>query len=207
MSTESFTFEKDASVSTDLWVKKSGWKNDVKLTLELVEEGSEKLLQKVYEGSLSLKEPMVEEKTFKITNRFTGTKAYLRVSMDGIAKENLIVNDMDYYLLSSGHDKVQKPEQEIVESEIAPVEYALSQNFPNPFNPSTVINYQIPKASKVTLKVYDMLGKEVATLIDGYKEMGSYSVQFNASSLPSGIYIYEIRTNEFIKSGKMMLLK
>lgn len=207
MSTRAFLFGKDASVSTDLWVKKSGWKNDLKLMIELVEEGSEKVLQKVYEGNLSLKESMAEEKTFKITNRFTATKAYLRVSVDGIAKENLIVNDMDYYLLSSGHDKVQKPEREIVESEIAPVEYALSQNFPNPFNPSTVINYQIPKASKVTLKVYDMLGKEVATLVDGYKEMGSYSVQFNASSLPSGTYIYEIRANDFVKSGKMLLLK
>ncbi|MGE5440637.1 MAG: T9SS type A sorting domain-containing protein, partial [Bacteroidota bacterium] len=79
--------------------------------------------------------------------------------------------------------------------------------YPNPFNPSTVINYQIPKASKVTLKIYDMLGKEVTTLVNEYKEQGRYSVEFNASRLPSGTYIYEIRTNDFVKSGKMLLLK
>ncbi|MGE5620970.1 MAG: right-handed parallel beta-helix repeat-containing protein [archaeon] len=88
-----------------------------------------------------------------------------------------------------------------------PTEYALLQNYPNPFNPSTVINFDIPQASKVSLRVYDMLGKEVATLVDGYKEIGSYSVRFNASSLPSGMYIYEIRANNFIRSGKMLLLK
>lgn len=85
--------------------------------------------------------------------------------------------------------------------------YSIFQNYPNPFNPSTTISYQIPKASKVTLKIYDILGKEVAVLVNGYKEMGRYSVQFNASKLPSGTYIYEIRANDFVKSGKMMLLK
>lgn len=85
--------------------------------------------------------------------------------------------------------------------------YGLSQNYPNPFNPSTVINFEIPQASKVSLKVYNMLGKEMATLVNGYKEMGRYSVQFNAKDLPSGMYIYEIRANSFIRSGKMLLLK
>ncbi|MCU7493005.1 MAG: T9SS type A sorting domain-containing protein [Ignavibacteria bacterium] len=94
-----------------------------------------------------------------------------------------------------------------MESETAPVEYALSQNYPNPFNPSTVINYEIPKTSRVTLKIFDMLGKEVTTLVNEYKEQGRYSVEFNASHLPSGTYIYELRANDFVKSGKMLLLK
>lgn len=83
----------------------------------------------------------------------------------------------------------------------------LFNNYPNPFNPVTVISYQIPIAGKVSLKVYDVLGKEVASLVDEYKNEGKYSVQFNASSLPSGMYIYEIRANNFIRSGKMLLLK
>ncbi|HEX2926365.1 MAG: T9SS type A sorting domain-containing protein [Ignavibacteria bacterium] len=86
-------------------------------------------------------------------------------------------------------------------------EYAISRNYPNPFNPSTVIDYQVPKTSKVTLKIFDMLGQEVATLVNEVKETGRYEVEFNASSLPSGTYIYEIRANDFVKSGKMMLLK
>ncbi|MCU7513914.1 MAG: S8 family serine peptidase [Ignavibacteria bacterium] len=86
-------------------------------------------------------------------------------------------------------------------------EYAISRNYPNPFNPSTVIDYQVPKTSKVTLKIFDMLGKEVTTLVNEVKEMGRYSVKFDASVLPSGTYIYEIRANDFVKSGKMLLLK
>ncbi|MGE5441245.1 MAG: T9SS type A sorting domain-containing protein, partial [Bacteroidota bacterium] len=163
--------------------------------------------QKVYEGSLGKMDSTSEEKTLKVANRLGKLKAYLRVSVDGIEKENLIVNDMDVYLLNSGKEKAEKPEKEMVESETAPVEYALSQNYPNPFNPSTVINYEIPKTSRVILKIFDMLGKEVTTLVNEYKEQGRYSVEFNASNLPSGTYIYELRANDFVKSGKMMLLK
>ena len=86
-------------------------------------------------------------------------------------------------------------------------EYKLSENYPNPFNPSTVINYQIPTSGKVTLKVYDVLGKEIATLVNENKEAGSYNVNFNASNLPSGVYVYKIESGSFIKSQKMMLVK
>ena len=74
--------------------------------------------------------------------------------------------------------------------------YDLSQNYPNPFNPSTTIKYQIPKAGIVTLKVYDILGKEVASLLDEYKNEGRYSINFNASKLASGVYIYQIKASE-----------
>ncbi|MGE5353683.1 MAG: T9SS type A sorting domain-containing protein, partial [Acidobacteriota bacterium] len=88
-----------------------------------------------------------------------------------------------------------------------PGNYQLSQNYPNPFNPSTVINYTITKAGFVSLKVYNILGKEVATLVSGQMEAGAHSVQFNASNLPSGIYIYTIQAGEFSASKKLMLLK
>lgn len=88
----------------------------------------------------------------------------------------------------------------------APDSYSLS-NYPNPFNPATTINYQIPHAGKVMLKVYDMLGKELATLVNEYKSQGQYSVRFNAGDLPSGMYLYTLRANDFTKSGKMLLLK
>ncbi len=88
-----------------------------------------------------------------------------------------------------------------------PEEYALLQNYPNPFNPATIINYQIPADGFVTLKVYDILGKEVATLVNEQQTMGRYSINFNASKLASGVYIYELRSGEFIQSKKMMLLR
>jgi hypothetical protein len=85
--------------------------------------------------------------------------------------------------------------------------YSLSQNYPNPFNPSTIINYTIKTAGVVTLKVYDMLGTEAASLVDENKEAGSYSVEFNASSLPSGIYFYTLTSGNFTATKKLILLK
>ena len=85
--------------------------------------------------------------------------------------------------------------------------YSLRQNYPNPFNPATTITYQIPERSFVTLKVYDILGNEVATLVNEEKPAGSYEVEWNALSLPSGIYFYQLRANNFIESKKMILLK
>ncbi|MDP4176332.1 MAG: YCF48-related protein, partial [Bacteroidota bacterium] len=83
----------------------------------------------------------------------------------------------------------------------------LMQNYPNPFNPSTMIQYKISKAGFVSLKVYDLLGRQITTLVDQYQKEGEYKVRWSAENLPSGIYIYEIRTNNFTKSGKMLLLK
>ena len=88
-----------------------------------------------------------------------------------------------------------------------PQKFELQQNYPNPFNPSTVINYTIAKAGNVTLKVYNMLGQEVATLVDAHQAANTYSVNFNASGLSSGVYIYELRSGNNVASGKMLLMK
>jgi probable HAF family extracellular repeat protein len=83
----------------------------------------------------------------------------------------------------------------------------LKQNYPNPFNPSTTISWQSPVSSWQTLKVYDALGNEVATLVDDYKPAGSYEIEFDASDLPSGIYLYKLTAGEFTSVKKLMLLK
>jgi hypothetical protein len=88
-----------------------------------------------------------------------------------------------------------------------PDSYKLFQNFPNPFNPSTTINYSVPEAGIVELNVFDALGRKVATLVNDYKQTGNYSVDFNASALPSGIYYYEILSDEFRDRKKMTLIK
>lgn len=85
--------------------------------------------------------------------------------------------------------------------------FKLEQNYPNPFNPSTKISYQLPNAGNVTLQVYDILGREVATLVDKYKNAGSYEVEFNANNLPSGVYFYQLKTDSFFESKKMIFLK
>ncbi|GIK22604.1 MAG: hypothetical protein BroJett005_20180 [Ignavibacteriota bacterium] len=86
-------------------------------------------------------------------------------------------------------------------------EYSLEQNFPNPFNPSTKIKFQIPKDGFVSLKVYDILGNEITTLVNEEKSRGRYEVNFNGSSLANGAYIYKIQSGDFISSKKMILLK
>jgi parallel beta-helix repeat protein len=86
-------------------------------------------------------------------------------------------------------------------------DFGLVQNYPNPFNPTTRISYQLPKNGFVTLKVYDILGREVASLVNETQKAGNYSVAFDASKLSSGIYIYTIHANDFVQSKKMILMK
>ncbi len=88
-----------------------------------------------------------------------------------------------------------------------PTDFLLSQNYPNPFNPSTIINFQIPKNGFVTMKVYDILGKEIATLVNEVHQAGNYKVTFDATNLPAGIYFYRLQSGGFVKTKKMILLK
>jgi hypothetical protein len=95
----------------------------------------------------------------------------------------------------------------VKDNQIPVKDFSLSQNYPNPFNPSTTINYSIAKAGNIKLTVYNTIGDKVFTLVDGYKATGNYSVQFNGSNLASGIYLYQLKANDFIVSKKMLLLK
>jgi Secretion system C-terminal sorting domain len=88
-----------------------------------------------------------------------------------------------------------------------PKEFKLEQNYPNPFNPTTSIQYQISSISEVTLKIFDILGSEVATLVNKEQQPGYYEVQFNGSSLASGMYVYRLSAGNFISTKKMMMLK
>jgi len=88
-----------------------------------------------------------------------------------------------------------------------PVQFELKQNYPNPFNPTTTISWQSPVGSHQTLKVYDVLGNEVATLVNEYREAGRYEVTFDASNLASGMYLYRLQSGSFVETKKMILIK
>lgn len=95
-----------------------------------------------------------------------------------------------------------------VEDEEAVVsKFELSQNFPNPFNPSTIIKYSIPEASKVSLTIFNLLGEAVSTLVNESKSAGNYTVEFNAADLSSGVYLYKLQAGSFVQTHKMILLK
>jgi hypothetical protein len=90
---------------------------------------------------------------------------------------------------------------------VPPTEYALDQNYPNPFNPTTTFRYSIPQTSKVVIKVYDILGNEIVTLMDEEKSVGTYQLTWNAVNIPSGVYFYKLQAGEYVNTKKMILLK
>jgi len=88
-----------------------------------------------------------------------------------------------------------------------PSEYTLHQNYPNPFNPRTLITYELPRAAHVTLKLYDVFGREVASVVDEFQNAGHRSVEWNATDVASGVYFYELTAGSFRSVKKMTLLK
>lgn len=94
-----------------------------------------------------------------------------------------------------------------IKNKILPTSYSISQNYPNPFNPTTVIEYSLPEKNKVEIKLYDLLGREVRTLLNEERLPGKYNIKFNASGLASGVYFYRITAGRFIKTKKMILLR
>jgi len=143
--------------------------------------------------------------TYPLTVRVEGMDIRL---MDESGK-NVNVN------LKSGEDVIISDatiQKLMVSGELLPTVYSLEQNYPNPFNSSTIISWQSPIGSRQTIKVYDILGNEVATLIDEYREAGKYQIEFNATELASGIYFYMLKAsgvdgNAFQEIKKMVLLK
>ncbi len=119
------------------------------------------------------------------------------------ARKN-VQNAIEFYESNFGDTAVVGVQKENTH---LPEKYVLHQNYPNPFNPSTTISYSLPTQSQVELKIYDVLGREVATLVNKEQNTGSYQVQFNASNLGSGVYFYQIRAGSFVERKKMILLK
>jgi hypothetical protein len=99
------------------------------------------------------------------------------------------------------------PPSDVQEGGMQPQSFKLEQNYPNPFNPSTVIDYTVGRSGHVTLKVFNLLGQEVATLVNEDRPSGSYQASLNAASLPSGVYVYRLSSGSFSETRKMLLLR
>ena len=126
-------------------------------------------------------------------------------SIDGNLSYELLAGTLEGIVacFSGGTDFVTNTEI----TEVIPTDYSLSQNYPNPFNPSTKIEFKIPESGLVSLKIYDLLGREVKTLVNEEMQTGIYKIDFDASGLASGIYFYTLNTGEFNSTKKMVLLK
>jgi hypothetical protein len=123
----------------------------------------------------------------------------------------LTLDNNGYVYAGTANGVWRRPLSEVTSIEERPTtppsNYILSQNYPNPFNPSTKISWQSPVGSQQAIKVFDVLGNEIATLVNEYKPVGRYEVEFNAANLPSGVYFYQLKTGEFISIKKMILIK
>jgi len=125
----------------------------------------------------------------------------------------LTIDNNNYVYDGTDNGVWRRPLSEIVtfveEEKIdeVPTKFSLSQNYPNPFNPSTKIKYSIPKSSQVVVKVFDVLGNEIETLVNEEKPVGTYEVNWNAANLPSGVYFYRLQAGDFVQTRKMILLK
>ena len=122
---------------------------------------------------------------------------YSNTSLKTGATDGSVVGDPNWWGIALG----------VSQQSAAPQTYELSQNYPNPFNPATKIDFAIPAASQVELRVYNMLGQEVATLVNGALTAGSHTVTFDASRLASGVYLYKLTAGSFVSTRKMVLLK
>lgn len=123
-------------------------------------------------------------------------------SLIGVTEDASHINQIGFWYQTE--DVIVSVEQI---SETIPQECRLEQNYPNPFNPTTTIVFAIPEPSQVTLKLFDMLGREVATLVDGEKEAGEYRVVFDAGGLANGVYCYRIWAGGYSQFKKLVLLK
>ncbi len=152
--------------------------------------------------------PRQDQKTWSVIGFVEGNgnsnspKVYSFVD-DDISGANVIY----YRLKQIDNDGTYDYSQEVELDITSPAGFTLEQNYPNPFNPSTKIRYKLAEGSNVSLVVYNVLGKEVAQLVNGYQSEGSYSVIFYADNLPGGIYFYTLTTDRYSKTNKMLLLK
>ena len=121
--------------------------------------------------------------------------------------ENLAVGKYSYRLKQVDFNGTFEYSNVINVDLYSPNEFVLDQNYPNPFNPSTIISFSVPQSSFVTLKVYDVLGNEVSTLVNETKEAGKYNVSFDAAGLSNGVYFYSINSDNFTSTKKMILMK
>ncbi len=156
-------------------------------------------------------EPAVQEVNTGVSSTLAAGNKIVFMSYDPLS----INSTPTYYWLGRGNQSNTFQTMEwfdavhidVAEPGVQPESYTLSQNYPNPFNPTTVISYSVPEKSEVTLKVFNLLGQEVATLVNGVQNMGAHQVNFNANNLSSGVYFYTIKAGSFTSTRKMMLIK
>ncbi len=204
----SFTFTEQFSIGDSLALTNVLGKNgELSFSVELVNESNTSVvatLKSVKMSSKSLKSQKEKGYQVNIPKELSG-RFRVRITPES----NL--EDFSFELATSYRDDSSQSGKEKVKLDLEVVNvilaYDLGQNYPNPFNPSTQIQYQIPNAGLVQLEVFDILGRKVQTLVNETKEVGKYTVTFDASGLASGVYLYRLTSGKFMASKKLFLVK
>ena len=178
--------------------------NEIKLTVANISETSPATNVNIALAKKSLSLSFSKETE---TIELIEAKAEAEASFIFDVERNAPINQKDTidFLITDGSGIMMM--KTFIFSYTGPKEFKLEQNYPNPFNPSTVISYQLPVISKVTLKVYDILGSEVKTLVNEEQEAGYKEVQFNAANFASGMYVYRLTAGDYISVKKMLMIK
>jgi len=131
---------------------------------------------------------------------------FVNLDISTINQTDKVICKLRHFSEIAGSTQSELGVDELV-SNVVPQVFELKQNYPNPFNPSTTIEYSVPQKSYINLSVYNLLGKKVATLVDGVRDKGIYRYQFDASNLPAGVYFYKLETDKVVLTKKMILIK
>jgi hypothetical protein len=146
---------------------------------------------------------------FKSDTIYPGLGYWVNVNTSGklIFSSAFAKNASERIVIVPSSEMPPDPPSEQISSGFIPSAYKLEQSYPNPFNPSTIIRYHLPENGYVKLKIYDILGNEVATLVNEHKEAGYYEVSFDASNLSTGVYFYKLQAGNFVMTKKMLLAR
>jgi hypothetical protein len=145
--------------------------------------------------------------TFKDIAFIQGNGTTTQKHLYSFSDNEVSIGNYSYRLKQIDFDGSYKYSNEIEVNVNSPLEFSLEQNYPNPFNPITGIRYIVKDRGLVSLKVYDILGTEIVSLVNEVKEPGVYSVSFNGLNYPSGVYLYKINVNNYVSVKKMLLVK
>jgi len=205
-----FEFSDDAGfIDAETASEALGEKGTINCKIELIDDVTDKVIGLVNESEYSTAD-ILQGKLSNYTLNTEGLKnttARVKITISSNIKDLQGVFVSEYGTIDKETLAKASATELTLQKDGVITEYALEQNYPNPFNPSTTIKYQIPENGMVTLKIFNILGEEVATLVNGFKNAGRYEVKFDASNLASGVYVYQLTSGSFNASHKMLLLK
>jgi hypothetical protein len=207
MRTSRFNLGSLGVVDCDIWIEWQGWKGELSPSIDIVDENTGAIVSNLFQQVLPQKgKTSIQQRIRKdLSNLHLSSDIYIAATVNQLEKSANRIEYVEVQVLGSDSlNKAGHNEQPVTD---VPSAFDLRQNHPNPFNPSTTINYELPEMSHVTLKIFNTLGQEVASLVDAVEEPGYKSIEWNAAGVASGVYFYRLTAGDFVQTRKLLVLK